>query len=65
MENNIKFNIDNINIQSSTLYVQEPIAYFKINNIQVSIYDKKSIPNKFIRFMQKKILGIDWIIEKE
>ena len=47
----------------STIFSVEEVATFKIANVTVSITNKKDIPNRFVRFMQKKILGIEWTIK--
>lgn len=49
---------------NNNIYVQNEVANFKIANVTVSVFDKKNIPNKFVRFMQKHILGIEWYIKE-
>lgn len=46
--------------EATTIINKEPIAIYKIANLKINVYDKKDIPNKFIRFWQKHILGINW-----
>lgn len=42
------------------IYPPKIIANYKIANMKVSVNEGTKIPNKFHRFMQKIILGIEW-----
>lgn len=44
------------------IYSPKIIANYKISNMKVSVNEGTKIPNKFHRFMQKIILGIEWEI---
>lgn len=51
-----------IEVFTSKIECKPAIASFKVNNITIEVCDKESIPNKFRRFMQKLLLGIEWEI---
>lgn len=51
---------------ASNLFIQQkPVAYMCISGVNFAICNKEQIPNNFIMFMQKHILGIKWIIIKD
>lgn len=44
------------------LKAPEPCAEFIMAGVHYNIYSEELIPNRWCRFWQKKILGIEWRI---
>lgn len=57
-----KLEIEIPGAEYATVKFPEAIASYRINNCTISVYKKEDIPNRFVRFMQKLILGIEWKI---